>query len=78
MRHRLVTTRTFGRLRAVVPYRSLIRRAMIWLGLERTTALMTEEISMQKTHSHKPLFSGVVPDPRAIRLPAVADNAVSL
>jgi hypothetical protein len=74
----LVTTPTLGRLRAVGPYRSLIRQAMIRVGLERTTSLMTEEISMQKTHSHKLLFSGAVPDPEAIRLPAVADNAVSV
>jgi hypothetical protein len=39
---------------------------------------MTEEIPMQTTHSHKLLFGGAVPDPRAIRLPAVADNAVSV
>ena len=78
MRHRLMTTFTLGRPRAVGPYRSLIRRAMIWLGLEHTTSLMTEEISMQTMHSHKLLLSGAVPDPKTIRLPAIADNAVSV
>ena len=48
---------------------------MIWLGLERTTSLMTEEITM---HSRKHLFSGAVPDPKEIRLPAIADKAVAL
>jgi len=39
---------------------------------------MTEEISMQTMHSHKLLLSGAVPDPKTIRLPAIADNAVSV
>ena len=65
-----------GRLRAVGPYRSLIRRAMMELGLDRTTSLMTEEISMQTMDRRKHLFGGAVPDPKAIRLPAVVDDAV--
>ena len=48
---------------------------MIWLALERTTSLMAEEITM---YSRKYLFSGAVPDPEAIRPPAIADKVVSV
>jgi hypothetical protein len=51
---------------------------MIWLGLERTTSPTTEEISMQTMHRRKHVSSGAVPDPKAIRLPAIADGAVSV
>jgi hypothetical protein len=36
---------------------------------------MTEEITM---YSRKHLSSGAAPDPKAIRLPVIADNAVSV
>jgi hypothetical protein len=36
---------------------------------------MTEEITM---HRRKHLSCGAVPDPKAIRLPVIADNAVSV
>ena len=51
---------------------------MMELGPERTTSPMTEEISMQTMHRRKYLSCGAVPDPEAIRLPAIADDAVSV
>jgi len=49
---------------------------MMELRLERTTSPMTEEISMQTMHWRRHVSSGSVPDPKAIRLPAIADDVV--
>jgi hypothetical protein len=48
------------------------------LGLERPTSLMTDEISMQTTHWREHVSNAAVPHPMPIRLPAVADDAVSV
>ena len=51
---------------------------MMELEPERMTSPMTEEISMQTMHWRKHLACGAIPDPEAIRLPAIADDAVSV